>query len=443
MRKTVMILGLVMVSCGHGGGERDTATDDGDETTDTAGDTAGDTAEDTATDTAGDTPEDTAEDTATDMPSEVECATDGDCDDLDPCSVDTCDLDYNECEHDPVDADDDGYFASSVGGTACTGGTDCMDDLATAHPGAPMVECSALDNDCNGNADEDQDGDGYVDHDCTGGDDCDDSDEEVFPGSLTIDCDPMTIHDHDCNGHPDTDNDADGFGAEACGGTDCDDLDAGYNPGVAVTCTSEDHNCNGHEDQDDDGDGHLFYLCATGDDCRDGDFTTILGECAGVNDCCDGCWKRNGCWIDPTTDLMWEDPPSGGSRNQGSAMSYCASLSLAGHGAGEWHLPTISESRTLIRGCPATEDGGACGVTDLCLGNACLGTECNGCSYMAGPGAAGCYRDPTVEGECLAYWSSSPHDVLPVFWFVDFQFARVNIDSGDMYFQTRCVRPGS
>ncbi len=331
MRKMALMLGLALVSCGGGeGGEDDAATDGTADTADTAGDTA-----------------ETVADTATDTPDEVECASDGDCDDADPCTADRCDLDYDECAHDPVDADGDGYAASSVSGTECTGGTDCLDDLATAYPGAPIVECSGLDNDCNG-----------------------------------------------------------------------------------------------HADQDDDGDGHVSYLCASGDDCDDTDAVVLVGECAGVNDCCDGCWQRNGCWLDPTTDLMWEDPPSEGIMTWDSAVSYCAALSLAVHGAGEWRLPTISELRTLVRGCPATEDGGACGVTDACLDDPC-NHDCGCGSVMGGPGADGCYWDPALEGGCSYYWSSSSHAADPSYaWGVGFYYAVVHVDCKDDYDSVRCVRPG-
>ncbi len=328
MRNTALMLSLALVSCGGGGGEDDAAMD---ETADTA-----------------DTVADTVADTATDTPVEVECATDGDCDDADPCTADRCDLGYDECAHDPVDADGDGYPASSVSGTECTGGTDCLDDLATAYPGAPTVECSELDNDCNG-----------------------------------------------------------------------------------------------HPDQDDDGDGHVSYLCAAGDDCDDVDALVIVGECAGVNHCCDGCWQRNGCWLDPTTDLVWEDPPLGGRYSHlDSAVSYCAALSVAGHGAGEWRLPTISELRTLVRGCPATEDGGLCGVTDACLDDTC-DHDCGGCSGSGGPGEGGCYWDPALEGTCDRYWSSSSHAAYPSYaWFLGFGVADIYYDHEDSELVVRCVRLG-
>ncbi len=272
-----------------------------------------------------------------------QCSSDGDCDDGDPCTADTCEADWGECAHGPRDADGDGYVAASVEGTACAGGTDCLDDVATAFPGAAIVECSDLDNDCNGNADVDDDGDGHEDVDCGG------------------------------------------------------------------------------------------------DDCRDDDAATIEGDCIGVNECCDGCSKLNGCWPDAASGLMWEDPPGATwSMYHEEAAPYCASLSLAGHGPGEWRLPTISELRTLVRGCPASEPGGACGVTDGCLLSTCR-VDCGGCTWVEGS----CYWPPGIEGSCSPYWSSSPDASNDgYYWALSFTEAIVYSDSITNIAEVRCVRPG-
>jgi hypothetical protein len=72
---------------------------------------------DSSTDTAVDTTTDTV---TPDTPAETECTVDGDCNDDDPCTTDTCD-EYGDCQHEPVDADGDGFPAIEVGGTECGG----------------------------------------------------------------------------------------------------------------------------------------------------------------------------------------------------------------------------------------------------------------------------------------------------------------------------------
>ncbi len=315
-------------------------------------------------------------DAGADTVPEIECASDGECDDGDPCTADTCDADWGECAHGPQDADGDGYVAASVGETVCPGGTDCDDEDATNHPGA------------------DTDGDGYEDARC-GGDDCDDAEALVHPGA------PI------------------------------------------VECSFEDNDCDGNVDRDDDGDGHVDFDCG-GDDCLDDDALTILGECPVVDECCDGCTNAYGCWVDPTTGLMWADPPAEWLSWE-EAISFCAALSLTGHGPGEWHLPTISELRTLARGCPFTEEGGGCAVTDECL-TACWTPTCRfGCGMLGGPGPEGCYWDPALSGECGIAWSSSAEvETDPEFaWGYDFFGGGIDWFYASQAFGVRCVRPAS
>lgn len=123
-------------------------------------------------------------------------------------------------------------------------------------------------------------------------------------------------------------------------------------------------------------------------------------------------------WTDATTGLTWQMPSAVHVMNWNEALDYCAGLYDEGGG---WRLPSIDELRTLVRGCPATEPGGACGVTETCLDLWQCFTDtpesstsaCNGC--MDG----GCSWDPALfyEGEpdCVpSYWSSSTyHAVIP------------------------------
>ena len=225
-----------------------------------------------------------------------------------PGASEYCDTLDNDCdsvvdESDAIDAGD--WFADADGDLygdvtmalrACMApmgyvadATDCNDDTASAYPGASEY-CDTLDNDCDSVVDEsdaidaptwytDLDTDGYGDaitatFSCTApagmiedGTDCDDLDRSVHPNATEF-CDEM---DNDCDGLVDeergnlffADADGDGFGdpsvsSEACAApltyvaddTDCDDTDAGVNPGADELCNGLDDDCDGTLDED-------------------------------------------------------------------------------------------------------------------------------------------------------------------------------------------------
>ncbi|MFZ5476742.1 MAG: MopE-related protein [Myxococcota bacterium] len=178
-------------------------------------------------------------------------------------------------------------YASALG--------DCDDEDESIHPGAQEVcDPADTDEDCDGAADDadesvdpstrvdlygDADGDGFgggspagAGCDATGessteGSDCDDADASVHPAA-TETCDGR---DDDCDGLVDDgddsldapwygDGDGDGYGdaeVDACeapagyvaAGGDCDDADAGVNPGAAEVCLDVvDQDCDGLTD---------------------------------------------------------------------------------------------------------------------------------------------------------------------------------------------------
>jgi hypothetical protein len=122
------------------------------------------------------------------------------------------------------------------------------------------------------------------------------------------------------------------------------------------------------------------------------------------------------------------------------ATNYCVTLERGGYT--DWRMPTISELRTLVLGCTATESGGSCGVTDDCTEtDACQDSSCVGCS---GDGPTnGCYWEAGLVGDCNAYyWSSTVVEQHPSdYWRVSYVAA--SIDSGGKYSSScvRCVRP--
>ncbi len=297
-----------------------------------------------------------------------------------------------------LDDDLDGYADAdpSLGETACapsaatyievaTGdAVDCDDSDAGVNPGATEV-CDAVDNDCDGVVDEsdasdastwhaDVDSDGYGDADVTttacsqpsgyvsDATDCDDSSALALPGGTEV-CDNL---DNDCDGTTDNsdaegaltwylDFDSDGYGDALRSTTgctapslyvensdDCDDTEAGVNPGATESCNGIDDDCDGttdgsmavdavpfYDDGDSDGYGDasaITYACTqpTGTvtdktDCNDRDSTVHPGAtetCNGVDDDCDSATGE------PTT-TWYEDADLDGYGLTSSATDAC------------------------------------------------------------------------------------------------------------------------
>jgi Protein of unknown function (DUF1566) len=146
-------------------------------------------------------------------------------------------------------------------------------------------------------------------------------------------------------------------------------------------------------------------------------------------------------WEDSTSGLMWQNPPLGEYTLWDDAIEYCESLELDGHD--DWHLPTISELRSLIRGCDGTVSGGSCGVTDGCLDHqTCWNDNCGGCDFMEGPGIYGAYSPDGVSNALYWYWSSSmAADPVYGAWLVSFSEGFIINHLGSNTYDVRCVRP--
>ena len=227
-----------------------------------------------------------------------------------------------------VDADADGYGQADATTEACylpTGYAsipgDCDDTSDAISPAAAEV-CNTLDDNCDGSIDEgvtttfyaDTDADGYGDATSTvqacavpsgyvsDATDCDDAEADANPGEVEV-CDGI---DNDCDCLEDyadgsldpaprsvfyADTDGDGYGdagagAAACvvpsgyvsDATDCDDTEAGANPGEDEVCDSIDNDCDGTADEPEALDAETFYADADGDGY--GDETTAAAGCA-------------------------------------------------------------------------------------------------------------------------------------------------------------------
>jgi hypothetical protein len=116
-----------------------------------------------------------------------------------------------------------------------------------------------------------------------------------------------------------------------------------------------------------------------------------------------------------------------------------------GGGYGGWRLRDIDDLRSLIRGCAATDAGGACGVTDNCGASGCWNDSCRGCPDGRGPGPAGAYWPPELSGsDASCCWSSSAvADLGGDAWGVDFAGGDVeSYAAGGALGGVRCVRGG-
>ncbi len=146
-----------------------------------------------------------------------------------------------------TDLDDDGYLSDD----------DCDDTNPDVNPGADEV-CDGLDNDCNDYTDED---DSYLDRDTMSQYYYDlDGDNYGTTDSIVISCEQP-----------------EGYGQNE---GDCDETDAGVNPGATEICDDIDNDCNGQVD-DSATEGDWFYPD------EDGDGIGVIGElvlaCSGAS----------------------------------------------------------------------------------------------------------------------------------------------------------------
>ncbi len=141
---------------------------------------------------------------------------------------------------------------------------------------------------------------------------------------------------------------------------------------------------------------------------------------------------------DESSGLMWQNGDES-NFEWVQAKSYCQDLDWGGYS--DWRLPTISELRTLIRGCSETETGGPCGITDSCLNSDdCWNKACTGCTGWGGPGPGGYYRPGVLTGDGWRYWSSSADLGMNNFVYgVDIDYPQIIIKKGQ-HDNARCVR---
>ena len=169
--------------------------------------------------------------------------------------------------------------------------------------------------------------------------------------------------------------------------------------------------------------------------------------------CKRGHWKRRTCeeGCEPSTGKcsdvchnvdgrMWSpiavETLDDAEMNWENALNYCENLTACGYD--DWHLPTISELRTLIQNCPDIETGGACKISDNCTERDCYeaGVFCypNSCNYDS----SGKY---SKIGDIKYFWSSSAvSDSNNHAWEINFASAIISQHSKNETDYVRCVR---
>ena len=145
---------------------------------------------------------------------------------------------------------------------------------------------------------------------------------------------------------------------------------------------------------------------------------------------------------DPETGLIWSEK-SPENMNLEGATGHCDDLNDAAYGDFiNWHLPNISELRTLIQNCSDTETGGSCRVVDTgnsltsCLSNSCwTDSDCGSCSNDSTGGYS-------KFGETGLFWSSSASDSPNYKWVVNFFYGSLgSAPVTATFIALRCVRP--
>ncbi len=142
--------------------------------------------------------------------------------------------------------------------------------------------------------------------------------------------------------------------------------------------------------------------------------------------------------IDTANNLIWSSATSISMFWQ-YAIDYCHNYSVSGLSG--WRLPTISELRTLVQNCPATEmPNGTCGIREdetVCLSyNDCRDNSCDGC-----------YSNDEYSklGDTVGYfWSSSISSGGGATWALNFYHGEVALLTNEIhpdgFAKVRCVR---
>lgn len=179
--------------------------------------------------------------------------------------------------------------------------------------------------------------------------------------------------------------------------------------------------------------------CGGDDDDDSADDDADTDDDGGDDDVADDDAGEESVFVDDTTGLGWQNGPAVGGEQMSyaNADAYCDDLLWAGFD--DWRLPTISELRSLIRGCPDTQTGGSCQVRDDCTNSSCWTARCS-CQDSGGNAPGGAYWPSQITGAIDFYWSRTPvANEAGGWWPVTFQFGGIFKEQIPFY-AARCVR---
>lgn len=174
----------------------------------------------------------------------------------------------------------------------------------------------------------------------------------------------------------------------------------------------------------------ISLSCGSGSDDDDSDDD--------ADSTCEDMDTPDGTWVDSESCLMWQVENSPRGRNFDSAEVYCESLELGGFV--DWRIPSISEMRSLIRGCPATVTGGDCPLTDECQ-DGCWEESCRGCEAWVGP-TDGCYGPTELPNLCGLFWWTANIEICARFDTGGLIGCNIGDDEHGMSWHVLCVRDG-
>lgn len=216
--------------------------------------------------------------------------------------------------------------------------------------------------------------------------------------------------------------------------------------GLILNCGDDDDDSRGIIDDDDD-------MAADDDTSADDDTTGDDDDDTSDDDTSDDDDEdliplecNEGICLDPNTGLMWMQYPT--IAYGGTAEQKCEDLEWGTYS--DWRVPTINEVRSLIRGCPATETGGSCTITDSCTDySECFSQSCFGCDAGQGPDHAGCYLPddfyPDGMVGCFETWAFpegqwDKKGKEKLYWLISFGSGGFTYQDGSFNYAVNCVR---